>query len=338
MRSAIVAALALTVLAPPPNDIDPAVREVMLRSLRFSASELSDLQSGKLVRHSNDTNASGELAVVGAVRVHASKQRFLDRVRDIVEFKRGPDVLQIGRFSNPPTLQDLAALTVDKDDFDVRTCRVGDCAVRLPAETIRRFQREIDASAADAQERTAALFKQVLLDHVIAYAEGVPSGRITEYDDGDKPIRPGDEFDGVLRDAPAVGALVPGLPDHLRRYPADRLAGAEDFLYWSKERFGIAPFITVTHVVVVCPAVRTCVVAPRDVYSSRYIDASLSLSIATDAVADPNTFYLVYANRSRANALKGGLAGLRRALAGRRARNSVEENLRSLKIRLEHTP
>ena len=32
-----------------------------------------------------------------------------------------------------------------------------------------------------------------------------------------------------------------------------RMAGAEDFLYWSKEKFGIAPFITVTHVVIACP-------------------------------------------------------------------------------------
>lgn len=336
MRFALVAALLLIVSAAPRNDIDPTVRAAMTHYLRFSPAELSDLQNGRIVKHSNEASAPGELAVAGAVRVNATKDRFLDRVRDIVDFKRGPDVLEIGRFSNPPVLQDLAALTVDKDDFDVRTCRIGDCDVRLPADTIRRFQREINASAADAQERTAALFKAVLLDHVVAYERGESDRRISEYDDGEKPIRPADEFEGVLRDAPAVEALAPGLADHLRHFPADRVAGAEDFLYWSKERFGIAPFITVTHVVVVCPAVHTCVVATRDVYSSRYIDASLALSVATDVVANPDSFYLVYTNRSRANALKGGLAVLRRALAGRRARNSLEENLRTLKIRLEH--
>jgi len=170
---------------------------------------------------------------------------------------------------------------------------------------------------------------------VIAYEKGNANGRIAEYDDDARPIRPQEEFEGVLRDTPSLGALVPGLPDHLRHYPSDRVDNSEDFLYWSKERFGIAPFITVTHVTIVCPSPRTCVVTTKDVYSSRYIDASLALSIATDARSDPEHFYLVYVNRSRASALKGGLASLRRALAGRRARGSLEDNLKSIKNQLE---
>jgi hypothetical protein len=73
----------------------------------------------------------------------------------------------------------------------------------------------------------------------------------------------------------------------------------------------------------------------KDVYSSRYIDASLAITIATDTVQTPAAFYLVYANRSRANALKGGFSALRRALVERRARGSLEANLRTLKLQLE---
>ena len=143
------------------------------------------------------------------------------------------------------------------------------------------------------------------------------------------------EFEGLVNGSSALGALVPGLPDHFLHYPADAVAGDDDFLYWSKEKFGIAPFITVTHVTIVCPSARTCVMATRDVYSSRYIDASLSISIATDAASQPDGFFLIFANRSRANALKGGFAGLRRALTARRARASLEENLKQVKARLE---
>jgi hypothetical protein len=334
----VVASLLMLVFGAPADEIDPNLRAVLAPYLGFSARELSDLQDGKIVKHSNDTKAPGEIAIAGAVRVRASKQQLLNRVRDIVQFKRGPGVLQIGRFNNPPVLQDLASLTVEKNDFDVRTCRIGDCDVRLPADTIQRFRREIGASAPDVQKRTEAMFKQVLLDHVRAYEKGDMHGRITEYDDGPKPIRPLDEFEGVLHDAPAVAALVPGLPAHLWHYPADRLANAEDFLYWSKERFGVAPFITVTHVVIVCPSDHTCVVATRDVYSSRYIDASLALSIASDSLSTPNTFYLTYANWSRASGLKGTLAGVRRTLAAHRARNGLDEILRSIKGQLEQTP
>lgn len=327
MRAGAALTLAFAVfVAAPGDDIDPTVRAVLQQYWKFSANDLADLQRDKVVKHSVDTSAPGEIAVAGAVRVHAPKQIFLDLVRDIAKFKRGPDVMEIARFSSPPTLQDLAPLTINKEDFDPRACKVRDCDVRLPASVIERLPREPDP---------AAYFKQVLLDNVIAYEKGEAQGRILQYDDGHQPIRPVDEFDGLLRNTASLGALLPSLPDHFLKYPADTLAGDDDFLYWSKEKFGIEPFITVTHVTIVCPSERTCIVATRDVYSSRYIDASLSISIATDVGGQPDSFYLIFANRSRADALKGGFAGLRRSVAARHARGSLEENLKSVKARVE---
>ncbi|HEV3141254.1 MAG TPA: hypothetical protein VGY57_12090 [Vicinamibacterales bacterium] len=328
---ALCAAAAIAISA---GDIDPDVSAVLSRDLHFSAAELADLERGKIVKHSIDAQAAGEVAVAGAVRIGAPKSAFVGRVRDIERFKRGPEIMQIGRFSDPPVRADLDRLTVDKDDFDVRTCRVGHCDVRLPAAIIKRFQDEIDPKSPDVQRRTAELFKQVLLEEVIAYETGGP-GRILSYDDGPKPIRPVEEFEGILGDEPALGALAPGLPRHLRFYPSGRLEGAEDFLYWSKEKFGPEPFITVTHVTIFCGSSRTCVVATRDVYSSRYVDASLAVTVATDSLADPTRFYLVYANRSRASAMKGGLSGLRRSIVGRRARGSLEDSLKQIKAQLE---
>jgi hypothetical protein len=328
MRCAIAWLTAVVLLAgaAPGDDIDPLVRNVLTTNFRFSRDELSDLARGKVIKHSVDASAAGEMAVVGGIRVNGSKQTFLDLARDIANFKRGADVLAIGRFNTPPTMQDLASLTINKDDFDPSTCRLHDCDVRLPASVIEKIPHTPDP---------AAYFKQVLLDNVIAYENGETQGRLLQYDDGDKPIRPVDECEGLLRDTPALGALVPSLPDHFRHYPADAVAGDDDFLYWSKEKFGIAPFITVTHVTIVCPSTRTCVMATRDVYSSRYIDASLSISVATDAGTQPAGYYLIFANRSRASALKGGFSGLRRAIAARHARGALEENLKQVKARLE---
>ena len=157
---------------------------------------------------------------------------------------------------------------------------------------------------------------------------------MAQYDDGSKAIRPREELDGILAGMPELEALAPGLADHLRRFPAARLPDAEDFLYWSKEKFGIEPFITVTHVTIVCRSPATCLMATRDVYSSRYLDASVALAIATDADG-PDAFDLVYDNRSRANALKGAFAGLRRSLTERRARGGLEESLKTIKRQLE---
>jgi len=315
--------------------IDPAVRDVLSRHLKFSATQLADLERGKVARHAIETPAAGELAVAGAVRVNVSRSTFLNRLRDIVRFKKSPNVMQIGRFSNPPALSDLASLTVDRAIFDPRSCRtVGACDVRLPAEAIRRIERELDMNAPDLQARAAALFKQLIFEHVAAYVAGA-GHRMVQFDGGPAPIRPLDEFSALLKNSPAVDALVPGLADHVLQFPHRRVAGAEDFLYWSKEKFGMAPFVTVTHVTIVCATKPTCVVTTKGVYASRYLDASLALTIASDAANQPDAIYLVYANRTRANALKARFSGLRRAIAERRARSGLEEHLKAVKIQLE---
>jgi hypothetical protein len=306
--------------AAPELDIDPAVRAVLTNQLRFSESDFVALRRGAVVKHGLPTRAPGEVAVVGAVRINAPKAAFFARVRDIVRFKNGPDILQIGRFSRPPVLEDLAALTIEKDDFDVRSCRVGDCGIRLPAAAIERIRSEVDPKAPDAQQRGAAVFKQILLEQVTEYLAG--ADHALQYDDGPQPIRPREEYDRIVAEMPELHALRP------------QGAQADEFLYWSKERFGLEPFITVTHVAIVCAPAATCVMTTRDVYSSRYLDASIALAIAADA-GTPNAFYLVYDNRTRASALKGMFAGLRRSLAERRARGSLEESLKRIKMQLE---
>ena len=154
-----------------------------------------------------------------------------------------------------------------------------------------------------------------------------------QFDDGSEALRPREQFEGVVTGMPEIDALVPGLSEHLRRFPASRVPDAEDFLYWSKEKFGLAPFITVTHVTIACPSTTICVMATKDVYSSRYLDASVALAIANAFGSD--AFDLVYDNRSRAEALKGRFSGMRESLAERRARRGLEESLKVIKKQLE---
>jgi hypothetical protein len=333
-RPIIAFAVALGLVSGVPgSDISPHLSTLLSSELKFSPADLADLERGKVVKHGLDPAASDEVGVVGAVRIKARKGTLIDEYRDIVRFKRGPEVLQIGRFSNPPTLADLAALTIDNQDVNLRNCRPGDCDIRLSAEAIARVRRDVDWTARDADARADALFKEILLDHVRAYMIGGP-GRITEYDDDRRPIRPVDDFVGLLDRSPYIDTLVPGLDGHLRAFPSARLDGAEDLVYWSKEKFGLSPFITVTHVTITRDAAGDTVMTSKDVYSSRYIDASLTLTVASDAGA-PGAFYLVYVNRSRANALTGMFAGLRRRIVERRARSSLDDNLTKLKLRFE---
>ena len=335
----IVALSAGAILAPAPpagSDLRPALRTVLVQDLTFSADDLSDLERGKVVKHALPPSSAGEVAAVGGVRIRASKDRFAAAYRDIVRFKKIASVLEIGRFSNTPEFADLNGLTITHDDFDLRTCRVGECDIRLPAAVIRRIASEADWQHPGADERAALLFKHVLFDNVRSYVSGGP-GRITEYNDDRAPIKPVEDFLALLKSSPYVETLQPGLSAHLASYPGEPMSGAEDFLYWSKEKFGIAPFISVTHVTLVTTNPREYIATTRDVYSSRYFDASLALVVASDSVTDPRSFYLFYANRSRASALRGAFSRIRRSVVERRVKSSLEENLRAVKSRLEAT-
>ena len=66
------------------------------------------------------------------------------------------DVLQIGTFSTPPQLRDVASLIIDEADLKrLRECRVEDCDVRLSADGIERVRRDIDWRAADASRNAS---------------------------------------------------------------------------------------------------------------------------------------------------------------------------------------
>ena len=154
--------------AAPGFDLQPELRGLLSNALKFSPSELADLEKGKVVAHRLGAAAEGEEGAVGAARIKSRKEAFIDQYRDIVRFKRGPGVLAIGLFGDPPSVADLAALPLDTRDVNLRDCRIGHCDIRLPSSAIVRFQNEIDWTASDADARAATLFRQIFADNVRA--------------------------------------------------------------------------------------------------------------------------------------------------------------------------
>ena len=331
---AFAAVATLSAGGPRSSDFEPEFDAVLSHDLGFSSADLADLELGRVVKHILPPRAPEEVAVAGAVRIRGSRDRLIAAYRDIVTFRMSakPPVLAIGRFSEQPEASDLDALTTD--DFDLRGCKVGDCDIRLPAAEIQRVGASVDWRRPGADARASAFFKQLLLTHVRSYLTGGP-GRITEYDDGPTPILPALAADDLIKSSPYLDALKPGLAAHLQCMWSNPLDGADDFLYWSKEKFGFAPFTSVTHVTIAQAGPHQTVAANRDVYSSRYIDAALSMIVASDAAGDPASFYLLYVNRTRANALRGPMAPVLRTIIEHKAKGILDGSLRDMKVRLE---
>jgi hypothetical protein len=335
---AAAAVACLNASVSPASDLQPELDAVLTRDLHFSIADLGELQRGTIINRTLPAEVPEEIGVAGAVRVRGSRHRLIAAYRDIVTFKKSAAVLQIGRFSDPPDNSDLDALTTSHDDFDLRGCRLADCDIRLPASGIQRVAADVDWRRPDADAQASAVFKQLLLTHVRSYATGAP-GRMTQYDDGRRPVRPQIAGDELIRTAPYLDALKPGLAAHLTCFWSSPLDGAEDFLYWTKEKPGIvAPFISVTHVTIASAGPHQSIAMSRDVYSSRYIDGSLSMMIASDVVGDPSSFYLVYMNRSRTSALHGPMAGVRRSIIEHKAKGSLDRHLREVKARITMEP
>ena len=85
-RAALLAlAIGATLVAPDRtvSDLQPDLHALVVRDLKFSAGEVADLEQGRIVRHTLPATAPGEVAAVGAVRIHASKARFAAAYRDM---------------------------------------------------------------------------------------------------------------------------------------------------------------------------------------------------------------------------------------------------------------
>jgi hypothetical protein len=309
--------------------------EALRRYLRLSDHDLAALARGDVVSRSRSID-SRELMGFGAVRVKVTAGEYARRFQDIVSFKRNEMVLQIGVFGRHPALSDVAALTLDDSDLNALSkCRVGDCDLRLPARAIERLHGTTRGDAG-FRDRATVFMRELLVSEARAYLAG-GGAALGPYCDEKKPLDRFDAFRMLLRESPFRLEHHPELARYLLDYPRATLPGVEELLYWSREKFGLKPVISLTHLVIYRPPDRpgTVFTATRQLYASHYFDASLGLSALLAASDDPGDRYLLYSNRSRLDTFGGLFGGLARAIAQRRVRDSLAENVRETKERLE---
>ena len=300
--------------------------------VRLTDSELSSVDRGEIVSKMLSSSNPREVAAFGMVRVDATGEALVTRFRDITDFKKGEQILQIGKFKASPTLQDLQALTLDADDIDnIKTCRVGQCQLRLSSAMIERLRRGIQTGD------PAQLFRQVLLDYVHGY---LASGNVAlvKYADKAATTSLSSEFQDLLATAPYLREYSPEFFAYLQNFPRGKPQGAEDFLYWSKEKFALKPVISVTHVFIYRrPGSDDVLIVSKQIFANHYFDSSVGItgSIAkADASGRPQS-YLVYLNRSRIDALGGAFSGVLTSLIRRQILDGLASNLKLAKQRLE---
>jgi hypothetical protein len=315
------------------------VQTFLTDNFRFGSSEFRDLEHRHPVTRTLDTSDGREVATVGAIQVRVPAEFYADQLRDIVAFKRSPAVLQIGRFGAPARAEEATGLSLEADDVDhLRRCRPGACKIQLSAEAIARFRQEVPWQAPAPHEAASRTMRQVLADLVNRY-QNSGDAALQSYADLDPPTSVATEFARMIASKPAILQRIPVLHDHVVRYPQrGNDAGVDDLIYWSKERIGPAVVVSVTHLAIArvdgAPPLAYAA-ASKQIYSSHYFDASLGLTIVLRDEARLESAYLVYANRSRVDALGGFFGGVKRAIVRARARAAAQESMVEARDRVE---
>jgi hypothetical protein len=275
------------------------------------------------------------IAIFSATPLDASGDRLIGWIHNIAALKQSAYVQAIGRFSSPPQLADLATLTLDDGDIDdLRRCQPQRCGLKLAASEIEELQRIQQVAGTDRTRVVQDAFRQLVLRRVQTY---VTSGQaaLPDQDDRGAPVSLQAAFSSLLKQCVFLRQQLPDLTDYLDRWPNAAVPHVESFLYWSKERFGAKPVISVTQMSILRGdgrLVPEAVVVGSQVFATHYSDGSLSV---TAIVGDGSRRYLAYLNESDLDVLDGFRGGLVRRILEHRLRSEARTVLETMRHRLE---
>ena len=318
-----------------------AFRGVLSNQAAFDADDLAAFDQGGMVAKLLPVKDKREVAVCGVVRLPVPPEVFLQFTRDNVAQQNNRAILTIGKFSNPPTIEDLETLTLDTRDIeDLKRCTVEDCNLKMSAAMIERIHNEVDWAAPDYAVQATLVFRQMLLDYVRDYlARGAAA--LMKYSDRSHGVSIDEEQRSLLDASIYFNQFAPEFTKYVMSFPRAELAGAENSISWSKIRFGLKPVVIITHVVIYSrpanSAAPQVLVASKQIYADHYFDSSLALSafISLPATGANRDSYLLYTNRSRADALGGLFGGLKRSLVQNEAIGSLQAILQEQKLKME---
>lgn len=278
-----------------------------------------------------------EVAVSGLIGLRAPAEVFLHSFRESMTRKSNAAILEIGRFSATPTLNDLQGFTIeDRDIEDLKACIVGDCRLKLSARMIERFQREINWEAPDYRIQATNLFKLMLLEYVSDYlARG--DAALIEYNDKSKVVRLAEEHRALMAGSTYMSSFLPEFPQRLKSIPKPDISIVENALVWSKIKFGLKPVFAINHIMVYRRAHEAglqVLVASKQIYANHYFDSSLALTAFVNLPGANPGSYLFYENRSRADGLEGAFSGIKRGLVENRAVDGLKTILETSRANL----
>ena len=335
--SIAVAVLAATETArSQPTSFPTQLNAYITKYVQLTPAERSKLTSGAPVVKLMASDPTREVAVFGAVWIKGSPREYVKLVKDIEQFERGGSFLTTKRISDPPVASDFAALKLDQEDLEsLKTCRVGDCEIKLAESALLRLRKSVDWTKPNAAAAAEALAKQLMLEFVKEYLVAGNEG-LAVYRDAERPTFVATEFKTMIERMPELGEHLPELKAYLLGYPKATIPGATSFLYWGEAQFGLKPTTRINHVVIDDrPGVTA--IASKLLYASHYFWTALDVRVLVEDPARGPGFWFVNINRSRSDGLSGFVGKMIRGKVQSEALKGIETALQATKTRVEQT-
>jgi hypothetical protein len=294
------------------------VEQLLTDRLGVSTTDVASLTAGNVVVWPVPPNTDNEVAAAGAIRAQGDLRRIVAWLRDIEAFMRASGTVNVGAIANPAVAADFARLNLDDVDFtDLKTCRPGKCEIRMPASFSSRFQNDVAWTSGAAQSQAAALTRTLVAEYVAAYQRGGDAALAAF--DGAGTRRETSEFQDLLRRSVKVWELSHPFVSYLETYPADAPAGTESRFYWTRDKAGRKPTLTLHHALIQELPGGRLLVADKQFYASRQIDAAVMIAFGVPN-ADYTRFDLVVSVKARSAAISG--------VAGRVLRGRIDKEMR----------
>jgi hypothetical protein len=151
-----------------------------------------------------------------------------------------------GKRSNP---QSKWPVRHDDDDLEeIRRCVPRRCGVKLAAADIQMLTSTAAAGGSHSKPLLQQAFREMLLRRVLTVTGGgLPALDATV--DKKRPSLPAESLGSIVDHTAFLSERLPVVAERLTRYAPH--ASSESFMYWSQERMGGRPVITIAHVTLI---------------------------------------------------------------------------------------
>ena len=149
------------------SELPRHVEDLLRGQVGFTDSQLQKVHRGTVLAKVLSETVREEVAVAGLIYARVPWDFVLREVEDMENFKKGPGVLQIQKFRQPPQEQDIRQLSMPSADLAaVSTCRPGNCGVKLSSDMMKTLALQRGQTGSNVNSVFQTAFFQYFTDYL----------------------------------------------------------------------------------------------------------------------------------------------------------------------------